>query len=351
MTPTEIVLILIGVGILVASMFVVDKSKGKSSTRFNDEEFNKAGNDSGKLTQENINEIKKKVELSLSDVSEEVLQTTEDKLGHLSNEKIIAVTDYSNQVLEKINQNHEEVIFLYNMLNEKESDIKNLIKQVESTKRVLKDTNLQQDSHTIQKGNTRSTNAMNGSRIHSVNSGNTVNGNASNGNGKNSNGNAGSGNAGKNSNGNVGSSNAGNTGNGNAGSGNAGNTGNGNAGSGNAGNTGNGNLGNDDVGIGNASNGNASNVNASTGTGTGNGNADNINYNPILAGGFNKIKANPEENQQIELDKLMEENPENNNKRILELYKQGNSIVEISKLLEIGQGEVKLVIDLFNKRR
>ncbi len=338
MTPTEIVLILIGVGILVASMFVVDKSKGKSSTRFNDEEFNKAGNDSGKLTQENINEIKKKVELSLSDVSEEVLQTTEDKLGHLSNEKIIAVTDYSNQVLEKINQNHEEVIFLYNMLNEKESDIKNLIKQVESTKRVLKDTNLQQDSHTIQKGNTRSTNAMNGSRIHSVNSGNTVNGNASNGNGKNSNGNAGSGNAGKNSNGNVGSS-------------NAGNTGNGNAGSGNAGNTGNGNLGNDDVGIGNASNGNASNVNASTGTGTGNGNADNINYNPILAGGFNKIKANPEENQQIELDKLMEENPENNNKRILELYKQGNSIVEISKLLEIGQGEVKLVIDLFNKRR
>jgi hypothetical protein len=37
----------------------------------------------------------------------------------------------------------------------------------------------------------------------------------------------------------------------------------------------------------------------------------------------------------------------NNNEQILALYSEGKSIVEISKLLDLGQGEVKLVIDLF----
>jgi hypothetical protein len=38
----------------------------------------------------------------------------------------------------------------------------------------------------------------------------------------------------------------------------------------------------------------------------------------------------------------------NNNKRILELYSQGQSKVSIAKELGLGVGEVKLVIDLFN---
>lgn len=38
---------------------------------------------------------------------------------------------------------------------------------------------------------------------------------------------------------------------------------------------------------------------------------------------------------------------ENNNHVILELYNEGKTIMEIAKLLGKGQGEVKLVIDLF----
>ena len=39
-----------------------------------------------------------------------------------------------------------------------------------------------------------------------------------------------------------------------------------------------------------------------------------------------------------------------NNGEILELCRQGKSVLEISKQLGIGQGEVKLVIDLFMDR-
>jgi L-rhamnose mutarotase len=38
---------------------------------------------------------------------------------------------------------------------------------------------------------------------------------------------------------------------------------------------------------------------------------------------------------------------ENSNKRIIELSQKGYSISEIAKMLEIGQGQVKLVLDLY----
>jgi hypothetical protein len=41
----------------------------------------------------------------------------------------------------------------------------------------------------------------------------------------------------------------------------------------------------------------------------------------------------------------------NNNTQILALYSQGRSVMEISKLLDLGQGEVKLVIDLFKGKK
>lgn len=41
-----------------------------------------------------------------------------------------------------------------------------------------------------------------------------------------------------------------------------------------------------------------------------------------------------------------QEKASNHNDEIIELYKNGRSILEISKMLSIGQGEVKFVIDL-----
>lgn len=40
----------------------------------------------------------------------------------------------------------------------------------------------------------------------------------------------------------------------------------------------------------------------------------------------------------------------NHNQEIITLYKKGHSVLEISKLLSLGQGEVKFVIDLFENR-
>ena len=48
--------------------------------------------------------------------------------------------------------------------------------------------------------------------------------------------------------------------------------------------------------------------------------------------------------EQMESEELL---LENNTKEILALHRKGKSVVEISKALGLGQGEVRLVVDLY----
>jgi DNA-binding NarL/FixJ family response regulator len=73
-------------------------------------------------------------EEQIEDMMEEKLQETSEKLSSISNDKLLGMDEYSSQVLERISNNHEEVVFLYNMLNEKEEEIKSLVHHVDSVK-------------------------------------------------------------------------------------------------------------------------------------------------------------------------------------------------------------------------
>ena len=48
----------------------------------------------------------------------------------MSNEKIMAVSEYSDTVLAEIHKTHEEVMFLYDMLNNKHTSLKNTVAEV-----------------------------------------------------------------------------------------------------------------------------------------------------------------------------------------------------------------------------
>lgn len=73
----------------------------------------------------------------IEDIVEETvnyaMEKTERSLERISNEKIMAVNEYSDTVLEDINKNHKEVMFLYDMLNDKHRNIKNTVSEVEKT--------------------------------------------------------------------------------------------------------------------------------------------------------------------------------------------------------------------------
>lgn len=88
---------------------------------------------------EEIQRATEQVEKILEQRQEETINDASEQLAHLSNEKIIAVGEYGDQILDKIQKNHSEVVFLYNMLNEKENEIKEVIHSLDKKKAELSD--------------------------------------------------------------------------------------------------------------------------------------------------------------------------------------------------------------------
>ena len=52
------------------------------------------------------------------------MERSERAMDRLTNEKMLAVNEYSDTVLTEINKNHKEVVFLYDMLNDKHDSLK-----------------------------------------------------------------------------------------------------------------------------------------------------------------------------------------------------------------------------------
>lgn len=124
----EIILLIIGGAIFILS-FVLPKNKEEmdSETR--------------KFTKEQIRNlldrefaiVQSKIEDTVSETIEESTAETERALKKVTNEKIMAISEYSNTVIEDINKNHKEVLFLYDMLNDKHATIKSTVTEVEKT--------------------------------------------------------------------------------------------------------------------------------------------------------------------------------------------------------------------------
>lgn len=134
MNLLEIVMLIFGIIIIIISCRIVAHPDKKASGL----SLESSGIKDIYL-QEEINTIKEQQNEILTVASDEAIAKTEDYLSKLSNEKIMAVSEYSDQILEKITRNHEEVVFLYNMLNHKEKELKETAKEINNSQRKAKE--------------------------------------------------------------------------------------------------------------------------------------------------------------------------------------------------------------------
>ncbi len=93
-----------------------------------------------KLVSQEMSEIKGHVEDVVGEAIDYAVEKTERSLERLSNEKIMAVNEYSDTVLQEIHKNHEEVVFLYDMLNEKQTSLKQTVAQVNEAVKSVEET-------------------------------------------------------------------------------------------------------------------------------------------------------------------------------------------------------------------
>lgn len=127
MGATEIILIVIGVAVFLLGYFIPARKKDldEEVQLISEEEIRK-------LISAEAEQVKEKIADIVDETVSYSIEKTERAMERLTNEKIMAINEYSDTVLEEINKNHKEVIFLYDMLNDKHDNLMATINEASS---------------------------------------------------------------------------------------------------------------------------------------------------------------------------------------------------------------------------
>lgn len=128
MTGMEIALLILGILVFIASFIVPETMKGQieEGSPVSDEKIRKMVDGQLRVAKE-----------QLQDTTDETIQYAMEKaersLERITNEKITAVSEFSDTVLSDINKNHQEVMFMYDMLHDKQKNLKETAVMVDQT--------------------------------------------------------------------------------------------------------------------------------------------------------------------------------------------------------------------------
>lgn len=132
----DVSLVVIGFIIVAISYFITEKIEDKKGSSEASEGLGQVRDIWSHKDEKRVTE---QIEAITAQKMNEVEEQVDDELSKISNEKIMAVDEFSNQILEKIEKNHKDVVFLYNMLNEKQEEIKKMIVDADLAKTALED--------------------------------------------------------------------------------------------------------------------------------------------------------------------------------------------------------------------
>ncbi len=130
----EVILLIAGIVIFIGSFLLPSGKTGESG-------INKeaAKEEIKGLVEEEMQTVRSQMQDKMEETSEDALEKAERSLERLTNEKIMAVNEYSDTVLQEIHKNHEEAMFLYDMLNNKHANIKDTVSKMDKAVKAAED--------------------------------------------------------------------------------------------------------------------------------------------------------------------------------------------------------------------
>lgn len=135
MEVAEIVVLVIGIIIFIAS-FIIPEAVGRNS----EAAAGIAKEEIKSMVSLEMHGIKLHVDEVVGEAIDYAVEKTERSLERLTNEKIMAVSEYSDTVLKEIHKNHEEALFLYDMLNSKHANLKETVSKINQTVKEAEET-------------------------------------------------------------------------------------------------------------------------------------------------------------------------------------------------------------------
>lgn len=130
MNGVEIILVLVGLILMVGSFMVTEKLSGRELNRI------------AQLSETEIRTILEKqlaaADNRIDDQIEDAIAGSVDKversLDKATNEKMMAINEFSDTILESMNKTHNEIMFLYSMLNDKHAQLTDFTSKLEQIK-------------------------------------------------------------------------------------------------------------------------------------------------------------------------------------------------------------------------
>lgn len=112
----EIVLLILGIIVFIVSYFIPDKKDEMTSSGLSEEEIRK-------LVRDEYEQSKEKADNLTDETISYTMEKAERQLERITNEKMMAMGEYSDTILNQISKNHQEVVFLSDMLNNNKNDL------------------------------------------------------------------------------------------------------------------------------------------------------------------------------------------------------------------------------------
>lgn len=127
MTGVEWILLLIGSVFMVGSFFVTEK--------LSPSELNKIAELSEEELKKIIDRGLERAGVRIDDAIDEQIEAVADKVDRAlekeTNDKIMAISEYSDTVVEGMNKTHNEIMFLYSMLNDKHTELTGMVSDLQ----------------------------------------------------------------------------------------------------------------------------------------------------------------------------------------------------------------------------
>ena len=119
MTMIEIILLLVGCVFMIGSFFISEKlssSELDKIAELSEDELKK-------IIEREVNNAGTQMDEVIEQKIEEAGEQAERAMEKESNEQIMQIQDYSETVMESMKKTHDEIMFLYSMLNDKHTEM------------------------------------------------------------------------------------------------------------------------------------------------------------------------------------------------------------------------------------
>lgn len=122
MGTVEIVLLVIGIICVIGGIILgITSDNSEADTTAAVSDYDAASQ---------VSQVSQTIDSIIEKKMQDIEDKTEARLDKISNTKILEMNEYADGVLKEINRNHNEVMFMYDMLNEKDKEIKTTVKDV-----------------------------------------------------------------------------------------------------------------------------------------------------------------------------------------------------------------------------